>query len=401
MKNPVRSFIFVLIYTFILLELGLFLSGKFVLWQRREKSGNSTGVRLVCIGDSHTFGVGTSAPYSYPKQLEKLLNANNPGKKFSITNLGVPGSSTRSQAAELESFFIKDRADLVLWLTGRNNTEEDLKIWKAKVSAHKIQGFSDRLKSVRFLRWAFTLLSRKDPSLEVRGPQAASPIYTDYLNDHLNTVRRLCEVHGAKLILLSYYNSTDATILGFADKYRIPCFDLTGAFSLFFRGKDPSQYISPDNSHMNRLGYQFYSECLYKDMFLSQKRLGLKLSPLLQKPKVTDFYLSQSEIEECIRSQQQRVEQSRGTWAYAFEKIQLGHIYSELGREDSAKQCFMEGLVSSGYGDNNMLVSPIVTWYLKRGRRQEALKLCDEILVHNPKNEIAQNYRERLSVKPA
>ena len=163
---------------------------------------------------------------------------------------------------------------------------------------------------------------------------------------------------------------------------------------------EAARYISPDNSHMNRLGYKFYSECLYEDIFLNQKRLGLRLGPLLHKVKDMDFYSNQLEIEKCIRSQQERVEQNKGTWHYAFEQIQLGHIYSEIGKDESARQCFMEGLVSSNYGDNNMLVSPIISWYLKRGQNKEALRLCDDIISHNPENSIAKGYRRILSTDP-
>src|SRR5512137_2325281 len=87
------------------LELALFAAGKYLLWQRRARAfpGN---VRIACFGDSHTFGVGTSQKYSYPGQLEILLKINNPrGPGFSVSNFGVPGSSTRSQVEELKRFF--------------------------------------------------------------------------------------------------------------------------------------------------------------------------------------------------------------------------------------------------------------------------------------------------------
>ena len=401
MKNPVRSVVFVLLYTFILLELGLFLSGKFLLWQHRERTFSPGDIRIVCIGDSHTFGVGTSAPYSYPKQLEKILNSNNPGKKFSVLNLGVPGSSTRSQSAELDSFFTKDRADVVLWLTGRNNTEKDMKLWQEKALASRVPIFLSHLKSIRFLRWISRSLSKKDASLEIPEPSEASQTYIDYLNYYLEITGKLCDDQRARLILLSYYNSSDSFVRAFANKAHLPFFDLTNAFQLFFKEKDPARFISPDNSHMNRLGYQFYSKCLYEEMFLHQKSLRLHLDPLLPKKGGEDFYSSQDEIERCVRSQQTRVEQSKQTWTYPFEQIQLGHIYSEIGDEASAKQCFLEGLVSSEYGDNNMLVTPILTWYLKKGQRQEALKLCNEILAHNPKNSIARYHQKKLSENPS
>jgi lysophospholipase L1-like esterase len=397
MKKLILSFVLVFIYGLILLELGLFVSGKFVLQHRREKATKQAGVHFVCIGDSHTFGVGTSVPYAYPQQLEKLLNSNNPGQKFSVINLGVPGSSTRMQSEALQSFFENHRADVVLWLTGRNNTDLDIKLWGNKTLPHQIPAFLAGMKSVKFFKWAVDCLSKKDAPPEIREPSEAPQAYADYLDFYLETARRLCEAHGAKLILLSYYNSADIAVKEFADKHRVLFFALKDDFSFYLKGKETPPHISHDGSHVNRLGYQFYSERLYEDIFLNQKRLGLRLGPLLKKMKDADFYADSDEIKKSIRSQQKKIVQSQGTWAYSFEQIQLGNIYSEIGREESAKQCFMAGLVSSNYADNGILVSPIITWHLKRGQRQEAIRLCDEILAHNPGNSIAGVYREMLS----
>ena len=414
MKKLIKSTIFFLIYSFILFELGLFISGRFLLWQRRKGTSKQTDVQFVCAGDSHTFGFGTSASYAYPKQLEMLMNSNNPGQKFSVINLGVPGSSTRAQSIVLQSFFENHRADIVLWLTGSSSTD-DIELWKDRSLIYQIRRFFSDFKSVKFFKLAFNRPPKENASLKIHNPFAeASQEYTDYLNFHLGKVQKLCKANGAKLILLSYYNSANPVLKEFADKHHILFFDFTDAFSSFFKGSvindfkpaslvkrmESAQHISPDNSHLNRLGYKFYSECLYEDLFLNQKRLNLRLSPLLQKAKNVDFYSDQLEIEKCVRSQQERVEQNKGTWHYPFEQIQLGHIYSEIGEDDSAKQCFMKGLVSSNYENNNMLVSPIMTWYLKRGRNKEALKLCDDIISHNPENSIAKGYREILSANP-
>ncbi|MFH1799572.1 MAG: SGNH/GDSL hydrolase family protein [Candidatus Omnitrophota bacterium] len=397
MKNPIRSVIFALIYSLILLELGLWISGKFMLWQRRERTVKQASVQLVCIGDSHTFGIGTVAPYSYPKQLEKLLNSNNPGQKFSVINLGVPAANTKIQSETLQFFFKHHRVDGVLWLTGRNNHNASIKLFGNRSLIHKISGFLFGIKSVRFFEWVLACLSGKNASLEIHEPSGASRAYVDYMDFYLETVRRLCKARGAKLVLLSYYNSADIAVKEFADKHGVLFFDFRDDFSLFRKKSEAAQYISPDRNHMNRFGYQFYSERLYEDMFLHQKRLGLRLGPLLKKMRSVDFYADPVETEKYVRSQQERVEQSKGAWTYPFEQIQLGHIYSEIGREESAKQCFVEGLIASNYSNNNVLVSPIIAWHLKRGERQEALQWCDDIISKNPRNNIAKAYREILS----
>ncbi|MFH1799571.1 MAG: SGNH/GDSL hydrolase family protein [Candidatus Omnitrophota bacterium] len=380
-----------------LLALGLWISGKFVSWQQRGKTKKQAGVQLVCIGDSHTFGVGTSAPYSYPKQLEKLLNSNNPGQKFSVTNLGEPGSGTKAQSEALRFFLETHRVDGVLWLTGRNNADVDIQPFRDKPPARPMPWFFPRIGRIGFFRRIVFPPMRKTPSAEIPGPSKLSRAYMDYLDFYLETVRSLCKTHGAKLILLSYYNSVDLAVKEFADTHRIPFFDFRNDFSLLKKKRAAALYTSPDGTHMNRFGYQFYSECLYEDMLLDQKRLGLHLGPLLKKMKSEDFYADPGETEEYVRFQQERVEGSKETWAYPFEQIQLGHIYDEIGRDESAKECYMEGLISSDYSDNSMLVSPAIAWYLKRGERFEALQLSNDILAKNPKNSTAKIYREILS----
>jgi tetratricopeptide (TPR) repeat protein len=316
----------------------------------------------------------------------------------------------------LQSFFENHRADIVLWLTG-SSSADDIKLWKDKSLIYQIRSFFSDFKSVKFFKLLFSRFSKKSTSHEIRNSFVENfQVYTDYLNFHLETVRKLCKANGSKLILLSYYNSANPVIKKFANKYHISFFDFTDTFSAFFKNttvnindftlsalvkeRRAARHLSPDNFHMNRLGYKFYSECLYEDIFLNQKRLDLHLGPLLHKVKDVDFYPNQSEIEKCVRSQQERVRQNKGTWHYAFEQIQLGHIYSEIGKDESARQCFMEGLTSSNYEDNNMLVSPIMTWYLKRGQSKKARQLCDKILFHNPKNSTAKGYLKILSTDP-
>ncbi|MBU4342946.1 MAG: hypothetical protein KKG21_02945 [Candidatus Omnitrophica bacterium] len=70
-----------------------------------------------------------------------------------------------------------------------------------------------------------------------------------------------------------------------------------------------------------------------------------------------------------------------------------------MRNEEAAKKYYMKGLVSSNYMDNNTVASPIINWYLGNGQKEEAFKICEEILLHNPENKVAKYYRERLKGK--
>jgi lysophospholipase L1-like esterase len=56
-------------------------------------TGDATAnvLRIVCIGDSVTFGFNVDQPNTYPRQLEDVLVRRYPGRRFEVVNAGVPG----------------------------------------------------------------------------------------------------------------------------------------------------------------------------------------------------------------------------------------------------------------------------------------------------------------------
>lgn len=73
--------------------------------------------RIACIGDSITYGFGLAAADSYPKQLEKLLNAYcaDSSLRFEVMNFGVPGYNLREIAENLKVKVLKYDPDLVIY----------------------------------------------------------------------------------------------------------------------------------------------------------------------------------------------------------------------------------------------------------------------------------------------
>ena len=395
LKNYIKPVSFAVISILVILELTLFLAGRYLLWQRRSKKGRAAGIRIVCAGDSHTFGVGTSTRYSYPAQLESLLNLNNYTQRFSVINLGIPGAGLRRQAQELKLFFDSHGAEIVILLTGRNN---DFEIEKRNNTSllGSIGYYFGNVRSFKFLKEIFyhTVKSNKQQDNNDIYPRLKG--YDEYLNFYLGWIRELCRDEGARLVLLSYYNSSDAAINEFAKRYHMPYFNFTADFKSLFEIKERVEYISLDGSHMNHQGYKFFAQRLYGYLFLNQEYLNLKINPILKLIEEAEFYANDEETQNAIQAQKVRVEQSEGTIDYSFELIHLGHIYMETGDEQSAKQCYETALTSSGYSDNNTITAPAINWYLKKGQKEPAMKICDEILSHNPENAVARLYRDWL-----
>lgn len=70
-------------------------------------------VRILCLGDSLTFGDGVAVEDTYPKQLEKFLNGNGRGS-YEVINAGVAGYDTWQEAAFLRVKGLQFRPNIVV-----------------------------------------------------------------------------------------------------------------------------------------------------------------------------------------------------------------------------------------------------------------------------------------------
>lgn len=62
---------------------------------------NPNVVRVICLGDSVTFGQGSDAEYAYPQILQGLLNKQRPEMYWDVVNTGVPGYCTFQETHQL------------------------------------------------------------------------------------------------------------------------------------------------------------------------------------------------------------------------------------------------------------------------------------------------------------
>lgn len=395
LKTYLKSIIFYLVASLVLLETVLFLSGRYLLWQRQVGKKLPGAINIVCLGDSHTFGVGTYMRNSYPSQLERLLALNNPGKKFSVSNLGVPSSTTKRQVGELEDFFKEHEADAVIFLTGRNNSKE-LRKWRSanfkNPVDNKHDNLLDGLRSYRFFRSVAGLVAAGGAW---RDENVYGPGYPEYIDFYLEKVRKVCRDKRARLVILSYYNSSDSAVRDFAFRHNLLYLDFNAYFSFLFEIEDLRKYVCPDMSHLNARGYKIFAEQLYESLFINQSYLSFEINPLTCRLEEEDLRVDKSEGARMIAFQKARVEKNKGTIRYPFELVFLGHIYTEIGREDDARDCYEKALLYSGCPENgNTVISPLINWYLMRGRVEEAVGICDKILLISPKNQVAKRYRD-------
>lgn len=91
------------------------------LGQRAEELGGAAGRRILCVGDSHTYGTSVTREESYPAQLEATLNRVDPEGRYRVVNRGVPGMNS-AQLAGILPFWLGqlDPDFAVVWI-GSNN----------------------------------------------------------------------------------------------------------------------------------------------------------------------------------------------------------------------------------------------------------------------------------------
>jgi len=107
------------------LEVGL-RTAAFVLARSSSHSGTEADAseesfRILCIGDSNTYGTGVERFETYPAQLQRILNAARGATRFQVTNLGVPGSNSAQVRHRLPQYLELYDPDLVIVLIGVND----------------------------------------------------------------------------------------------------------------------------------------------------------------------------------------------------------------------------------------------------------------------------------------
>ncbi|MGH7785242.1 MAG: SGNH/GDSL hydrolase family protein [Candidatus Binatia bacterium] len=104
------------------LELALQIAAAFTQWRfQRDASILQPGtVRILCLGDSNTYGLYLAPEHAWPSQLQRLLDARTPGR-YQVINLGFPGTPSSRIVENLPTFLMQFQPDLVIMLVGVND----------------------------------------------------------------------------------------------------------------------------------------------------------------------------------------------------------------------------------------------------------------------------------------
>lgn len=148
-KKALVSCAAVLVAFLALIELGIRLGWYFVP-DRGGAWDPGAEVRILCVGDSHTWGASVERSESYPGRLEAVLQERAPGT-YGVMNLGVPGMNTSQLRNRVPEWIARYDPDVIIVWAGVN------KEWNVAEADDDNFGLLDRLDQValtsRLYRW--------------------------------------------------------------------------------------------------------------------------------------------------------------------------------------------------------------------------------------------------------
>ena len=227
---------------------------------------DSDSFKILCLGDSHTYGMDAPKHLSYPRQLANLLNNQETREvSYEVANLGVPGFNSSEALLHLKEVMLKKeiRPDLVIFGAGHNNSHNlrHSRIWKDEsmktASPEKqLRHLLEHAKVYRLGRITMFNLKRmvQDPDEEfIFNPKLADKeILTSWLTRDLEETMELVREAGGRVLFMNYYFSWDYInrSLEYMEKtHGIPYVDVRGFRMGIGRG------LTGPTGHPNEKGY--------------------------------------------------------------------------------------------------------------------------------------------------
>ncbi|MBN1586943.1 MAG: hypothetical protein JW937_05870 [Candidatus Omnitrophica bacterium] len=162
-----------------LLEAGLWAAGAVLRVAYHSGKGPAGAqTKILCVGDSFTFGVGAPWGQAYPNYLETMLREQAPAglqDEIRVYNAGIPGMSSWELREKLDNLLDRIHPQIVLVLIGSNNSRKTRE--RNNWSAWKILKISRVLKAG--FEEASVLLRKRSESAKLQRTDPSNPMLPD------------------------------------------------------------------------------------------------------------------------------------------------------------------------------------------------------------------------------
>lgn len=146
-KKRFLVFFMGLFFAVIFIEIGLRVAGS--INSKRENSGNfisnydrSDKYKILCIGDSFTYGMGAKQDEGYPSQLERLLNSKAKAEIFTVINDGMLSRNSSDVLRQLQKNIDEIKPHLIILLIGCANRWSSDGYYEYRLRKEKSGGIS-------------------------------------------------------------------------------------------------------------------------------------------------------------------------------------------------------------------------------------------------------------------
>ncbi len=247
----------------------------------REPTFAEGELRVVCVGDSCTFGKGVREEDSWPRQLESVLREED--RDVLVFNLGINGASGRTYQALVEEHAGELRPDVVIVGYNLNdfpNTIQavDVKVFKERSLRRCVpQGVRDALGRLALYRKARQVYYDARKARDWKAAEATAlraekpaldPSVWEQQREYLAAIDALARRHGARTLVLLFpyesqvflesYDLEPVERLGaVCSELGLPFVDLAAEFRAVARSTDPPAglFLAGDRYHPNANGY--------------------------------------------------------------------------------------------------------------------------------------------------
>ena len=205
----------------LLLEIGLRIIGYMHLESVEKGFGKKEPgkYRILCLGDSLTYGVDVARGRTYPKQLENLLKNKFKDKDISVINKGMAGYNSAQVLNELESNLEEVNPDMVTVLIGAQN---DVNLWgykrpgEERMFVSRMRNILYRVRLYKLVKYLYSEIKNKIESermiREYSEKEQQNNIKAKHLPDHPRE-RKQAEAILKKAIKINPNNHTLRTEL--------------------------------------------------------------------------------------------------------------------------------------------------------------------------------------------
>lgn len=125
--------------------------------------------RILCVGDSYTYGIGASPGNDYPSWLERVL-LQREGRRFVVINGGIGGASSSIVARELPGLLEAVEPDLVVVMAGNSNLLDFAGYLEFLYESPFLSSLAGHLYRIRVLRYSWYVLAELRDQLALGEP---------------------------------------------------------------------------------------------------------------------------------------------------------------------------------------------------------------------------------------